>query len=91
MTTAFSPAARAASRRPSGSSARTRLQLVSSFRLVSAGAVIRLPYSLERVIAYLAIAHGPVGRSRLAGALWPDVPERRASETSALSGLLISR
>ena len=79
MTTAYSPAARAASRRPSGSSARTRLQLVSSFRLVSAGAVIRLPYSLERVVAYLAIAHGPVGRSRLAGALWPDVPERRAS------------
>ena len=53
--------------------------MTEDYVITSAGKVIRLPYSLERVVAYLAIAHGPVGRSRLAGALWPDVPERRAS------------
>ena len=78
MTTAFTPATQAAPRRPMRTSASSSVQLLSRFRLVSAGDVIRLPYSLERVIAYLALAHGPVGRSRLAGVLWPDIPERHA-------------
>jgi DNA-binding SARP family transcriptional activator len=80
MATAFTPAARAGPqrRRPDGTTAGIHLQLLRSFRLVSGGAVIALPYSLQRVVAYLALSRGPISRSRLAGALWPDVPERRA-------------
>jgi DNA-binding SARP family transcriptional activator len=80
MVTAFRSAARATPPppRPVGTAADTHLQLLRGFRLVHIGVAIALPYSLERVVAYLALARGPVSRSRLAGALWPDVPERRA-------------
>lgn len=78
MSSAFMSATRAAPGRPIRTSAGSYVQLLSRFRLVSAGDVIRLPYSLERVVAYLALAHVPVGRSRLAGVLWPDIPERHA-------------
>ena len=80
MTTAFSPAARAAPpRRLNGTHARMSVHLLSGFQLTSGGNVVHLPYSVERVVAYLALARGPIGRSRVAGALWPDIPERRAS------------
>jgi DNA-binding SARP family transcriptional activator len=55
-----------------------QLELLRAFRLVHGRTVIAMPHGLERVVAYLALARGPVSRSRLAGALWPDVPERRA-------------
>jgi DNA-binding SARP family transcriptional activator len=58
--------------------ATTRLQLLRGFRLTQDDAEVALPYSVERVVAYLALARGPVSRSHLAGALWPDVAEHRA-------------
>lgn len=64
--------------RPNGVPATTRLQLLRGFQLTQRGEAVPLPYSLERVVAYLALARGPVSRSRLAGTLWPEVPERRA-------------
>ena len=80
MGTTFGSGTRVASApaRPRAPAAVTRLQLLRGFRLTQGGADVALPYSLERVVAYLALARGPVSRSRLAGALWPDVPERRA-------------
>ena len=69
----------AAPARPAARPTQSRLHLLRRFRLIHRGDALSLPYSLERVVAYLAIAHGPVSRSQLAGALWPDVPERRAN------------
>lgn len=77
MATAFPAAGAASSSRSTPGSAGARLQLLRSFRLIVDGAAVNLPYSLERVIAYLAVG-GPTDRSRLAGDLWPEVPERRA-------------
>lgn len=65
-------------RRHNGTTAGIQLHLLRGFRLVADGSVVRLPYSLERVVAYLALARAPISRSRLAGVLWPDVGERRA-------------
>lgn len=80
MGTTFGSVTRAAPppARPDGMPTAARLQLLRGFRLTQGGSDVALPYSLERVLAYLALARGPVSRSRLAGALWPDVPERRA-------------
>lgn len=80
MVTAVGSAARSA---PQPSRARRdraglQLELLRSFRLVHGRTVVSMPHGLERVVAYLALARGPISRSRLAGALWPDVPERRA-------------
>jgi DNA-binding SARP family transcriptional activator len=80
MAIASSSAARAGppGRRLNGTTGGIQLHLLRGFRLVADGSVVTLPFSLERVVAYLALARAPISRSRLAGALWPDVPERRA-------------
>src|SRR3954453_10246978 len=55
------------------------LDLLDEFRVRVDGRIVGLPHTGERLLAYLAIARRPVHRLRLAGALWPDVGERRAS------------
>lgn len=55
------------------------LVLVGSFELMSRGSVVSVPHSVERVLACLALTDGSVQRSKLAGLLWSDVPERRAA------------
>jgi DNA-binding SARP family transcriptional activator len=54
-----------------------RLQLIGEFEFW-AGAAVTLPHSVQRVLAFLAIARGPVGRCRLGGALWTDTTQTRA-------------
>jgi DNA-binding SARP family transcriptional activator len=55
------------------------LQLLGGFRFQRGQHVCELPSSVQRVLAYLALQEGPVGRSVVAGELWPDSPEERAS------------
>jgi DNA-binding SARP family transcriptional activator len=57
---------------------RAQLSLIGAFELTVSGRPLPLSHSAERVIAYLALAGRPVRRSRVAGELWPDVPESRA-------------
>ena len=51
--------------------------LLGSFELSLDGRRLPLPASGQRLVALLAL-RGPTGRSRVAGALWPDVAEQRA-------------
>lgn len=57
---------------------RRRVGLISEFQLIVDGVDVFVPHSVQRVIAYLALARTPVSRSRIAGELWLDVPEERA-------------
>ena len=61
-----------------GRSARAdvRLELMGGFRLLAGNAPADLVGNAERLLAYLALS-GPVARVVAAGALWPDVSERR--------------
>lgn len=59
-------------RRPSVS-----LRLLGAFELRVEGSQVPLPAGTQRVIALLAL-RGRCGRSRLAGALWPETTESRA-------------
>lgn len=74
--------------RPEGerSCGEPRLELLGGFRLTRAGSQIRLPLSVQRLLAFVAIHPRPVQRSYVAGALWPDGAEQRslASLRSAL-------
>lgn len=54
------------------------VQLLEDFRLTDSGAHVPVPPSAATVIAFLAIHHRPVGRSVVAGTLWPDTDEVRA-------------
>lgn len=57
---------------------RVLLRLTSEFQLQVGSEEVSLPHGVQRVLAFLAIAGGPVARSRIAGQLWLDVPEWRA-------------
>lgn len=45
------------------------------------GRRVRLPHSVERVVAYLGLASQPVHRFKLAGALWPDAADVMAARS----------
>jgi DNA-binding SARP family transcriptional activator len=53
------------------------LRLLGGFDLRVDGSAVSLPSSAQRLVALLAL-RGRCGRSRLAGALWPDTTESRA-------------
>jgi DNA-binding SARP family transcriptional activator len=55
------------------------LRLAVEFELRQGQSAIRLVHSVERVVAFLALARRPVTRSVVAGSLWPEVPEERAN------------
>jgi DNA-binding SARP family transcriptional activator len=55
------------------------LALLNSFELRDLDHVVSLPQSAERMLAFLAISGGPVDRLHVAGTLWPDVDEARAT------------
>ena len=69
---------------PNGSGAdglvhQSRLTLLAEFQLRVSATVIRLPHSVERVLAFLGVTRGPVSRSLVAATLWPEVDGRRAN------------
>jgi DNA-binding SARP family transcriptional activator len=51
------------------------------FRLRVAGHTFNLPHSVEKVVAFLALAGRPVSRARLAGTLWPDTRDLLAAKS----------
>jgi DNA-binding SARP family transcriptional activator len=54
-----------------------RLQLIGEFELWDRGTVT-VPHGVQRFLAFLALAGGPVGRYQLGGALWGDTTQDRA-------------
>jgi DNA-binding SARP family transcriptional activator len=62
-----------------GSVHEPRLRLLAEFQLSADGTAVRLPHSVERVVAFLGINRVPVNRSRVAATLWPDVTDARAN------------
>lgn len=54
------------------------LRLLRGFRVVHRGRPVELPLGAQRVLAFLALRDHPVSRGSVAGALWPEVSERRA-------------
>jgi DNA-binding SARP family transcriptional activator len=55
-----------------------RLQLLGGFSALRHGAVVELPSSTWRLVAFLALAGRPVERAYLANSLWLDKSEDRA-------------
>lgn len=58
-----------------------RLALIEEFALLIGGRQLFVPHVGERVLTYLALAHRPVARIRLAGALWPESTDQSASKS----------
>lgn len=56
-----------------------RLALLGGFELRRRGALVELPASVQRLVAFLAIRARPLRRLHVAGSLWLDVPEERAN------------
>ncbi len=55
----------------------SRLQLLEGFACESSGAVVEMPFGIQRLLAFLAL-RGSSHRCQVAGSLWPDVPEAHA-------------
>jgi len=55
------------------------LALLDAFELRLAGEPVLLPPSAQRLLALLALHERPLLRPRVAGTLWLDMPEERAS------------
>jgi len=56
-----------------------RLSLTCEFALTIAGQSVPVPHSVERVLAYLALRDRPVSRTKVAGVLWLDSSQGRAT------------
>lgn len=54
------------------------VRLLGRFGLLDGPAILAIPAGTQRVLALLAVRGGILGRSRVAGILWPDATERRA-------------
>jgi DNA-binding SARP family transcriptional activator len=56
-----------------------QLSLLGSFQLLLGDEMTRLPMPSQRMVAFLGLQNGrPVGRSYVAGTLWPEVEEASA-------------
>lgn len=63
-----------------------RLQLSGELELWSGRAPVSLPPSVQRMVAYVALAHRPVARSQIAGALW-ELSTQTSAERSLRTAL----
>jgi DNA-binding SARP family transcriptional activator len=65
---------------PTGdASTRLELHLLDGFELLFEGEAVWVPLSAQRLLAFLAIHDRPLRRVYVAGKLWPDTTEQRAS------------
>ncbi|MDQ6726058.1 MAG: transcriptional regulator [Actinomycetota bacterium] len=69
-----------------GIGALVELRLLPAFGLYCGGEMVMLSRGLQRLLAFLAVADRAVDRARLAGVLWSDTSESRA--TANLRGSL---
>src|SRR3712207_6610194 len=58
---------------------RLRLRLLGEFGLSAGPTRIALPSDAQRVLAFLALDGGRLPRAYVAGRLWPEAPQERAS------------
>lgn len=67
--------------RPTDNAAAGRVQvtLLDAFELSCDGTTVRLPLSVQRLVAFVAMHPRPVLRPYVAGSLWPDTLDDRAS------------
>lgn len=56
-----------------------RLRLLDAFALELDGQLVDLPHGTQRLLAFLALRPHPLGRSFMAGSLWLDATDARAS------------
>ncbi len=72
-----------APRQPAGAAGIQRspvqLRLLDAFALELDGQPVDLPHGTQRLLAFLALRPHPLGRSFLAGSLWLDASDARAS------------
>src|SRR5262245_28478724 len=61
------------------SPARIGLSLLGSFSLDRDGEGCVIPGTAQRLLAFLAVHRSPIHRTYVAGTLWPEMSERRAS------------
>lgn len=64
---------------PTSANPALRLRLIGDFDLTAGGESLSIRQCGQRLLAFLAIARGPVTRPLLAGSLWPDSSAARAS------------
>jgi DNA-binding SARP family transcriptional activator len=66
-----------------------RVELLGGFRLARGADTVTLPHGSEHLLAFVALNGHAIGRTVVAGSLWPDADERRAHATlrSALTRL----
>jgi DNA-binding SARP family transcriptional activator len=62
-----------------GAADQVAITLTAGFQLAVGEKRLRLPHSVERLLAYLALAGRPTGRTLVAGTLWIDTSETRAA------------
>jgi len=55
------------------------IHLTGEFQLLVDGGRMPVPHSVERFLAFLALANRPCSRARIAGTLWGEVADERAS------------
>jgi DNA-binding SARP family transcriptional activator len=65
--------------RAAQSQARVALTLTGGFELCVGGSHVPVPHSVERLLAYLGLSATSVPRARLAGILWSETSQQRAS------------
>jgi DNA-binding SARP family transcriptional activator len=56
-----------------------KLALLKGFELTRDGVDVRVPSGAQHLLAFLALSNRAIGRSRIGGTLWNDVPEERAA------------
>jgi DNA-binding SARP family transcriptional activator len=59
--------------------ATARVALLEGFEVTVDGHAVPFPLAVQRLIGFLAVQVRPTLRLRVAGVLWPDTPEERAS------------
>jgi DNA-binding SARP family transcriptional activator len=59
--------------------AEPHIELLDHFRVTSGGLSLALGHSGERLVAYLALEDRSLAREYIAGVLWPDVSQSRAT------------
>jgi len=56
-----------------------QVQLLSGFALVRDGDIVDLPLSVQRLVIFLSLQAHPLHRPHVAGTLWPETTDQRAS------------
>ncbi len=64
---------------PEEPTSRLAIGLLGTFELRDANRLVTLPVSAQRLVALLAVERRPMTRSNVAGLLWPDKTDSRAS------------